>query len=217
MRIRKHNVGRNPLLYPELKGMEEIRNYDLRKMLEDGLYALRFHSIVSAIPVHSVDKGMIGVHHFWLSTRGIIMLSCNCGGVCFHTHVTFRGHTMKSEKPVYYFCGWDMLRKGRQGEIVFFDRKTHISRKRAVGIFVRELVRARESSLRFGLNAFDLQSSILNDRAKDGIAIQPSGYVYIRKDDKARNYWYVRWLSVSQFLELRKAVLCKENFEKVAK
>lgn len=207
MRIRKHNVGRNPLLYPELRSMEEMRNYDLKKMLEGGLYSLWFHSIISGVPVHSVDKGMIGPRHFWLSTRGIIMLSCTCGGYCFRTHVTFRGKVVKSELPVYYFCGWDMLKKGRPKEYVFFDRKSHVSRKAATGIFVRELAKARESSLNFGLTAFDLDSSIHNDKAKDGVAIESDGYVYLRRDDRSRNYWYVRWLALNQFLELRKSAL----------
>ena len=72
MRIRKHNTGRNPLLYPELKKMDDLKDYDLEAMLRGGLYSLRFTSIISGIPVHTKDIGMIGSHHFYLSTRGII-------------------------------------------------------------------------------------------------------------------------------------------------
>ena len=211
MRIRKHNNGRNPLLYPELRSMDDLKGYDLKTMLREGLYSLRFTSIISGIPVHTKDIGMIGSHHFYLSTRGIILYSCKCGGYIYKTHLTFRGQCLTTERPRYYLCPWDHILRAKRRMIVFLDRSTRVPQKRALGVFLRELEKARKSSEKTYLESIDVGSRLLDANSSDGIASDGSGIVWLRHDN-GKQFWYVKFLDLHDFVKL--STKTKENGKK---
>lgn len=206
--MRTKNNGRNPLLYPDEKTRQDVKELDFDRMLDDGIVEFVFHSIISGLPPYAIDKGVIKGSHIYLCPKGIVMYSYRCDGYLRKIPISFRNKQLGlSESPHYFFCQWSHVKANSRGtsRIIFLNRKNVYSFKKSMILFRGDLKRAKERFANGFYSPMSPQDKVMNDKASDGIYI--GDYVYIRCHDKSHHYYYEKWLELRFFTRLVKITL----------
>ena len=204
------NRGRNILLYADEKTTAEVRAFDFDKFINDGFMKIKCTCMLSGLPAYFKDMGIYDSHHVFISRKGIIIYSYYCGGYIRKTPVSFRGKNLKRPGAEYFFCPWSGLtpNKSTSKPIVFLNRNRVFSFKVSMQRYHADVASA---ALKFVNGTYSPMSSIdkiMNDKATNGIYVDD--YIFIRKHDKSRHYYYEKWLSVKDFLKIQK-ILAKVN------
>ena len=199
MRQKTRNVGRNPLLYPDEKSKEEIKQIDSDKMLADGFVSLNFHAIISGLPPYSLDRGTYGGAHVYFSLKGIVIYSYRCSGFILKTPISFRKKQLNLDHPAFFICPWSSVAKNKSEyqRLTFLNRRNVLSFKRSMTAFRSDVEKAALLAMNGLYTPMSSEDAAMDAKAVNGI--YTGDYVYIRKHDHSGHFYYEKWLELKIF------------------
>ena len=195
--------GSNILRFEEAMTPEDVKKYDLQEVLQSPVN-LDFRCIISSLPPHCRDVGVIDRAHFYLCTRGIIMLSTGAYGYVGHAKLSFRCRQALPGDLRLHFMPWNSIRVIRTKRYVFYDRKTIVSEKRSMMRFKQDVSRALRVYNTELYRPLSTKDEGYRVKAEKGIYISEDGMCYIMKRNQSNHYYFVRWLAYADFLTLLK-------------
>jgi len=182
---------------------EDVKKYDLQEVLQSPVN-LDFRCIISTLPPHCRDVGVIGRAHFYLCTRGIIMLSTGAYGYVGHAKLSFRCRQSLPGDLRLHFMPWNSIRVIRTKRYVFYDRKTIVSEKRSMMRFKQDVSRALRVYNTELYRPLSTKDEGYRVKAEKGIYISEDGICYIMKRNQSNHYYFAKWLSYPDFITLLK-------------